>query len=246
MAEAFIPPSEYPGDEVLEKILKAAGAQLSVFEVYGLFYGCLVAPRIVMPSSYIPLIIGENAVFNSDEQAREAVACLMGLWNFLAHWDPGSGEFPFPYAEYPATREGLKRRIRNDASMIEYFQEGLALGETRDEDLSKDAAEALDFLLQIYAHLEKYRASFDTEDDGEIPFEESGKLLDKVEDSIADHIARIHLGLKAARKKAAQKGDIPRSVQEKKWEAAGTKVGRNDPCPCGSGRKYKKCCGLVH
>ncbi len=22
------------------------------------------------------------------------------------------------------------------------------------------------------------------------------------------------------------------------------KVGRNDPCPCDSGRKYKKCCGL--
>jgi uncharacterized protein YecA (UPF0149 family) len=24
---------------------------------------------------------------------------------------------------------------------------------------------------------------------------------------------------------------------------AGDKVGRNDPCPCGSGKKYKKCCG---
>ena len=23
----------------------------------------------------------------------------------------------------------------------------------------------------------------------------------------------------------------------------GDKVGRNDPCPCGSGKKYKKCCG---
>ena len=22
------------------------------------------------------------------------------------------------------------------------------------------------------------------------------------------------------------------------------KVGRNDPCPCGSGKKYKKCCGM--
>jgi len=22
-----------------------------------------------------------------------------------------------------------------------------------------------------------------------------------------------------------------------------TKIGRNDPCPCGSGRKYKHCCG---
>lgn len=25
--------------------------------------------------------------------------------------------------------------------------------------------------------------------------------------------------------------------------AAGPKVGRNDPCPCGSGKKYKHCCG---
>ena len=24
---------------------------------------------------------------------------------------------------------------------------------------------------------------------------------------------------------------------------AGAKVGRNDPCPCGSGKKFKKCCG---
>jgi SEC-C motif domain protein len=26
----------------------------------------------------------------------------------------------------------------------------------------------------------------------------------------------------------------------------GPKVGRNDPCPCGSGKKFKKCCGLDH
>jgi preprotein translocase subunit SecA len=25
---------------------------------------------------------------------------------------------------------------------------------------------------------------------------------------------------------------------------SGAKVGRNDPCPCGSGKKYKKCCGV--
>jgi preprotein translocase subunit SecA len=23
------------------------------------------------------------------------------------------------------------------------------------------------------------------------------------------------------------------------------KVGRNDPCPCGSGKKYKNCCGKI-
>jgi len=26
--------------------------------------------------------------------------------------------------------------------------------------------------------------------------------------------------------------------------ATGEKVGRNDPCPCGSGKKYKRCCYL--
>lgn len=30
---------------------------------------------------------------------------------------------------------------------------------------------------------------------------------------------------------------------EKKEEPPNIKVGRNDPCPCGSGKKYKKCCG---
>lgn len=27
--------------------------------------------------------------------------------------------------------------------------------------------------------------------------------------------------------------------------AVSNKVGRNDPCPCGSGKKYKKCCGAL-
>jgi preprotein translocase subunit SecA len=25
----------------------------------------------------------------------------------------------------------------------------------------------------------------------------------------------------------------------------GEKISRNDPCPCGSGKKYKKCCGAL-
>ncbi len=27
------------------------------------------------------------------------------------------------------------------------------------------------------------------------------------------------------------------------FKRAEVKIGRNDPCPCGSGKKYKKCCG---
>ena len=31
--------------------------------------------------------------------------------------------------------------------------------------------------------------------------------------------------------------------QSKPVQSTHPKVGRNDPCPCGSGKKYKKCCG---
>ncbi len=27
------------------------------------------------------------------------------------------------------------------------------------------------------------------------------------------------------------------------WKRRAPKVGRNEPCPCGSGKKFKKCCG---
>jgi preprotein translocase subunit SecA len=42
---------------------------------------------------------------------------------------------------------------------------------------------------------------------------------------------------------------IPFQNQSKKSAVTTTKssrsrkIGRNDPCPCGSGKKYKKCCG---
>ncbi len=39
----------------------------------------------------------------------------------------------------------------------------------------------------------------------------------------------------------ARKSDAP-IITPKTRDSSGDKVGRNDPCPCGSGKKYKKCC----
>ena len=46
----------------------------------------------------------------------------------------------------------------------------------------------------------------------------------------------------------SEKSAHPESEQEEKATPEvnvyhpGPKIGRNDPCPCGSGKKYKKCC----
>ncbi len=47
-------------------------------------------------------------------------------------------------------------------------------------------------------------------------------------DGIFDEETRKKLTLEQKRSKTIVKGE---------------KIGRNDPCPCGSGKKYKKCCG---
>lgn len=37
--------------------------------------------------------------------------------------------------------------------------------------------------------------------------------------------------------------EITKAYKKSKTVVKGEKIGRNDPCPCGSGKKYKKCCG---
>lgn len=44
------------------------------------------------------------------------------------------------------------------------------------------------------------------------------------------------------RKKAEDIGDLELLLNPAQPVIAGDKVGRNEPCPCGSGKKYKKCC----
>ena len=43
--------------------------------------------------------------------------------------------------------------------------------------------------------------------------------------------------------KAENVGDIELLMNQPKPYRAGPPIGRNDPCPCGSGTKFKKCCG---
>jgi SEC-C motif domain protein len=38
-------------------------------------------------------------------------------------------------------------------------------------------------------------------------------------------------------------GEVPKEQRQKPIVRDSQKVGRNDPCPCGSGKKFKRCCG---
>ncbi len=61
---------------------------------------------------------------------------------------------------------------------------------------------------------------------------------------ITSHASAVGMGFGAA---GQEGGPIPQGAERGKRQpvVVGEKVGRNDPCPCGSGKKYKRCHGAV-
>lgn len=62
----------------------------------------------------------------------------------------------------------------------------------------------------------------------------SQKIIDKMK----------ALTLELQKRKANAKPGIPQ--RPKQVPVHVVKIGRNDPCSCGSGKKYKKCCGVAN
>ena len=61
-------------------------------------------------------------------------------------------------------------------------------------------------------------------------------------------LARVQVGATTVKRERVAKGTGQSAGSDgtvkKQPVKKGQKVGRNDPCPCGSGKKYKKCCGM--
>ncbi len=72
-------------------------------------------------------------------------------------------------------------------------------------------------------------------------------LLDTIQHDVVHTIYHVSIVRKEPSAQAvspmAQVTGRSRPAGKQKAKAGGRKIGRNDPCPCGSGKKYKHCCG---
>ena len=70
-------------------------------------------------------------------------------------------------------------------------------------------------------------------------------MLDKIDKDTSIYLMKAEIRQNIERKEVVKKqvtNDSDTSTA-KQPKVNKNKVGRNDPCPCGSGRKYKQCCG---
>ncbi len=72
------------------------------------------------------------------------------------------------------------------------------------------------------------------------------QLIDSITHETVRRLYRVHITSKIERKQTANPTSASHGSSEpvnKTVRRTEKKVGRNDPCPCGSGKKYKNCCG---
>ena len=74
-------------------------------------------------------------------------------------------------------------------------------------------------------------------------FEMFDSLLVKIEDLTAQFLLKAEVRQNSERKQTLKGVANDGKETVKSAPKRVTKVGRNDPCPCGSGKKYKNCCG---
>lgn len=74
---------------------------------------------------------------------------------------------------------------------------------------------------------------------------EGFEMFDAMVDSIREDTVRMLFTVQVNRKVAPKREQVFKAGNSNKGFTArnGKKTGPNDPCPCGSGKKYKKCCG---
>jgi uncharacterized protein len=195
----------------------------------GFLTGIAVGPELVLPSEWLPLIWGGDAPeFADEDEAKAILAIIMARYNEILRQIDDDTLDPVFWAN-------------SDGTLI--------------------AAEwAEGFLQAVMLRMDAWGRLFKSKRDGQILFpilalcgDENGESLlgitpedeDRVMEEVIEFIPACVTAIAAYwRGQGSKQISMPLMAGPKPSPPrTSIKVGRNEPCPCGSGKKFKKCCG---
>lgn len=214
----------------LDKELIALGDEaMLIEELDGFFAGLLVCPELIMPSDWLPVVWNReggdrDSPFDNLDHANRVLALVMEHYNSVAR---ALMERPDRYSPLFVVDK------RNGDVLwelwIEGFEKAVKLNPVAWQRLlgaDADTAAAMSGLLALADVADR------------VPDDK----FEALSRAAPDNIARWVVALNEWR--LANCHLLPGAPIPRQSPAPTGKVGRNDPCPCGSGKKYKRCCGL--
>jgi uncharacterized protein len=204
---------------------------MNLEQLDGFLAALISGPELVPPSEYLPKILGDDMVledtFNGQAVLQDFLSLLMRHWNVIA--------------DTLQSDEVFLPLLLEDEDGIAHANDW-ANGFLRGMELRKDQWAALldneengGWLVPIFA-----LANENNPDPELRPYK---KPVD------AEQRERLIVGAAAGVTGLYQYFQAQRMVENQLFGNTATvrrvapKIGRNDPCPCGSGKKFKHCCG---
>jgi uncharacterized protein len=228
--------------DLIQDIAERADLPLSLESIDGFVTALLVAPRLILPSEYFPVLFGAQGlgVLQGEAELTRFMGDFNRRWNEIARalaapvetladprtlsplimdWEGLLAELPA--AEATEARDGMPAYGQLWAAgflnAVEHWEADWALPEDSKDETFVDAC-----LDPFYALITP-----------ETEWTAAERKLNRDE-----HVASAIWAAYDLREFWLDRGFAPQQPSHKDPEP-----GRNDPCPCGSGKKYKKCCG---
>jgi len=220
-------------DELDELLFQIGGEDaMSVEEIDGFQCALITCPELVSISEYLPKMLGaglSEAAIPDENTLSRLLELLMQNWNCIV------SELRSEGFHVPLLIRDRKGKARGN-DWANAFLVGTDLRREAWSEFFQDE-DAFAPLIPIFA------LAYENHPDKELrPYKKPiGKK--RRNDLIAGATAAVKV-LYERRIQSLRGGTQPRK-KDKTPRRKAAKIGRNDPCYCGSGKKYKKCCGML-
>jgi uncharacterized protein len=205
---------------------------MDIAMLHGFLTALAIGPSLVVPSEWLPVVWGDEdgPEFNSVDEARRILDLIMRLHNSIIRTLQDAPQKFLPILYEERTAEG---RLEFSA---EEWCEGFITG----TQLDADGWEALVHDEENFSLLTPILALVDEEAMRELlaADQEEKATREKALALIPLAVAGMHDYWRSRRKEP-----LTRRTVDHPPVGRNRRVGRNEPCPCGSGKKFKKCCG---
>jgi uncharacterized protein len=219
---------------------------LTLMELEGYLFGLAITPDVIVPSEWLSSVFGgEMPAFDSMKQAETLTGVLMNAYNhFCAENSNDNLFFPFEGKELTADSVGDRFEWAYGFHRAIMLRPGLWAPKEMGHGLTDE---------QYHDVMMSHAVLIGLNDPDEIPrlfIDMLERLNIDPHDQIqarASLLSQLHHAVAVLQWYGTFKGKEHKESLEHLNNvcspARSEKIGRNEPCPCGSGKKYKKCCG---
>ena len=194
---------------------------LDISELDGLFTALVSGPVLIQPSQWLPTVWGDyEPVWESKKDFEEIFSLMIRHMNAIAT----------TLMEHPQDFEPLflEREVKGKTyTIVNEWCDGYVRGVGLTMDQWNEGGQEMEILLTPIM-------AFGSKQGWQVLEKLSETEIENIQAAITPNVREIHAWWLAQRQDDSATASPVRSVSHR--------VGRNDPCPCGSGKKYKYCC----